>query len=136
MARRCRNKKGHFTKCRGGLSGARSSKRRSTKRRRRRGGLAGVAGQDMTCRSYKKVTIKSGPQKGKRVSRCAEFNGRGNAPESRSRSYKAKRGVKSAKRAMKVSSKPCVVKSGTKKGKLKKGWKFGKNGRCIRAKAA
>lgn len=138
MARRCRNKKGHFTKCRGGLRGAptRSRKRKSTKRKRRGRGLAGVSGQEMTCAAYGKVTIKSGPQKGKRVSRCKKFKGRGSAPESRSARYKAKRGVKSAKRSLRTSSKPCVVKSGTKKGKLKKGWKFGKNGRCLRAKAA
>jgi len=32
------------------------------------------------------------------------------------------------------SRKPCVVSSGAKKGKLKKGWRFGKGGRCVRAK--
>lgn len=32
------------------------------------------------------------------------------------------------------SRKECVVKSGPKKGKLKKGWRYGKNGRCVRAK--
>lgn len=133
MARRCRNKKGHFTKCRGGLSGTRtrSRKRKSAKKRRRRG-LGGVAGEEMTCSKYKRVKNKDG----KVVSRCAKFKGRGSAPAKRSKKYKAKRGVKSAKRALKTSSKTCVVKSGTKKGKLKQGWRFGKNGRCIRAKAA
>jgi len=32
------------------------------------------------------------------------------------------------------SSKPCIVKSGAKKGKLKKGWRFNKSGGCSKAK--
>lgn len=34
----------------------------------------------------------------------------------------------------KKSRKACVVKSGAKKGKLKKGFRFGKNGACVKAK--
>jgi hypothetical protein len=33
-----------------------------------------------------------------------------------------------------TSRKPCVVKSGAKKGKLKKGWRWGKRGNCVKAK--
>lgn len=33
-----------------------------------------------------------------------------------------------------VSRKPCVVKSGPKKGKLKKGWRYNKRGGCVKAK--
>jgi len=29
---------------------------------------------------------------------------------------------------------PCIVQSGSKKGKLKKGWRFNKRGQCVRAK--
>jgi hypothetical protein len=34
------------------------------------------------------------------------------------------------------SRKACIVKSGPKKGKLKKGFRFSKAGRCVKAKAA
>lgn len=34
------------------------------------------------------------------------------------------------------SRKMCVVKSGPKKGKLKKGFRFSKAGKCVKAKAA
>lgn len=30
--------------------------------------------------------------------------------------------------------KPCQVKSGPKKGKLKKGWRYNKRGGCVKAK--
>lgn len=33
-----------------------------------------------------------------------------------------------------MASKACVVKSGPRKGRLKKGWKFGKGGTCVKAK--
>ena len=33
-----------------------------------------------------------------------------------------------------ASHKSCVVSSGPKKGKLKKGWRFSKRGGCVRAK--
>jgi hypothetical protein len=33
-----------------------------------------------------------------------------------------------------MASKACVVKSGPRKGRLKKGWKFGKGGTCLKAK--
>jgi len=34
------------------------------------------------------------------------------------------------------SRKMCIVKSGPKKGKLKKGFRFSSKGRCVKAKAA
>ncbi len=37
---------------------------------------------------------------------------------------------KKAKKSYKI----CQHKSGAKKGKLKKGWKYGKRGSCVRAK--
>ena len=36
---------------------------------------------------------------------------------------------------MKKSRKACIVKSGKKKGKLKKGFRFSTSGRCVKAKA-
>lgn len=33
-------------------------------------------------------------------------------------------------------AKACQVKSGPKKGKLKKGWRYGKNGSCVKAKSS
>jgi len=38
------------------------------------------------------------------------------------------------KRKRKHSRKACLVTSGRKKGKPKKGWRLGKGGRCIKAK--
>lgn len=35
----------------------------------------------------------------------------------------------------KMSRKSCIVKSGPKKGKLKKGYRFSKRGGCVKAKA-
>ena len=35
---------------------------------------------------------------------------------------------------MKKSHKSCIVKSGPKKGKLKKGFRFSKSGSCVKAK--
>lgn len=37
---------------------------------------------------------------------------------------------------IKKSRKACIVKSGPKKGKLKKGFRFSKAGRCVKAKKA
>jgi hypothetical protein len=35
-----------------------------------------------------------------------------------------------------MARKSCVISSGRKKGKLKKGWRYGKRGNCIKAKGA
>lgn len=43
------------------------------------------------------------------------------------------RGRKHKSKAKKAH-KPCVNASGPRKGRLKKGWRFGANGRCLRAK--
>jgi hypothetical protein len=34
-----------------------------------------------------------------------------------------------------MAKKSCVISSGRKKGKLKKGWRYGKRGNCVKAKA-
>lgn len=60
----------------------------------------------------------------------AKFKAKGTISIGGKRRRKSRKGRK----GVELSLKGCIVQSGKKKGKLKKGWRFNKRGQCVRAR--